>query len=199
MFGHIIGLLFNPQAEWQKLAERSDESIKRLLPFPIVMALLPPIGFYIGTTQYGWSVIGEDVTRITPASAIPLSVLFYAAIMGAVIFIGSMVHWMSSTYHASSFAIKGVVFVGYACTPVFIAGAFAVYPIWWFDMLLATAACGYAIRLIYLGVPSVMKVPEDRGFLYASAIFMMALVYVVLVLTATAIFWEYIQQPVFTN
>ncbi len=199
MFGHIPGLFLNPQAEWQKIAQRSDESIKRLLPFPIVMALLPAIGFYIGTTQYGWTVLGEDVTRITPESAIPLTVLFYAAIMGAVVFIGGMIHWMSSTYDASSFAIKGVVLMGYACTPVFIAGLFAIYPIWWFDLLLATAACGYAIRLVYLGVPPVMKVPEDRGFLYASAIFMMALVYMALMLAATAILWEFIAAPVFIN
>jgi hypothetical protein len=199
MFGHILGLFLNPQAEWQKFGERSDESIKRLLPYPIMMALLPPIGFYIGTTQYGWSVMGESVTRITPASAIPISVLFYVAIIGAVIFVGGMIHWMSSTFNARSFAIKGVVLTGYACTPVFIAGLFAVYPVWWFDLLLATAACGYAIRLIYLGVPPVMQVPEDRGFLYASAIFMMALVYMAMMLGATVILWEFIQAPVFIN
>src|SRR5690606_26861120 len=103
------------------------------------------------------------------------------------------------TYAASSFVIKGVVLMGYACTPVFLAGAFAIYPVWWFDILLATAACGYACRLLYLGVPPVMKVPEDGGFLYASAVFMMALVYVVWVLVATAILWEYVATPVFTD
>ncbi len=199
MFGHIFGLLLDPQTQWKKIAALSDGEIKRLLPYPIVMALLPPVAFYVGTTHYGWRVLGNEVTRLTPESALPLAVLFYVALMGAVVFIGWMIHWMSSTYAASSFPIKGVVLMGYACTPVFLAGLFGVYPVWWFDILLGTAACGYAIRLLYLGVPPVMKVPEDRGFLYASAVFMMALVYVVVVLAGTAILWEFVATPVFTD
>ena len=89
--------------------------------------------------------------------------------------------------------------MGYACTPIFLAGAFGVYPVWWFDVLLATVACSYAIRLLYLGVPPVMRIPEDRGFLYASAVFMMALVYIVLVLVATVILWEFVTMPVFVD
>ena len=199
MFGHMFGMLFSPDSEWQKVASLSDKEIKKLLPFPIVMALLPAIGFYIGTTEVGWSIIGDDVTRVTPGSAIPLAVLFYLAIMGAVVYIGWMIHWMSSTYDAKSFPIKGMVLMGYACTPIFLAGIAGIYPVWWLDILLATAACGYAIRLVYLGVPPMMSVPEDRGFLYASAVFLIALVYVVMVLVATAILWEYIAAPVFTD
>jgi len=199
MFAHMFGVLFNPESEWHKMSVLPDKDVKKLLPFPIAMALLPAIAFYVGSTMTGWKVLGNDITRMTPDSAIPISVLFYAAIMGAVVFIGWMIHWMSATYDARSFVIKGVVLMGYACTPIFLAGLFAIYPVWWFDILLATAACGYAIRLVYLGVPAMMKVPEDRGFLYASAVFLVALVYMVVVLTATVILWEYVATPVFVD
>ena len=199
MFGHIFGLFFNPDEEWKKIAALPDEEIKKRLPFPILMALIPAVAFYWGVTETGWRVLGNDVTRMTPGSAIPISVLFYIALMGAVVFIGWMIHWMSATYRAESFPIKGVVLMGYACTPIFLAGVFAVYPVWWFDILLATAACSYAMRLIYLGVPPMMHVPEDRGFLYASAVFAVALVYMVAVLVATAILWEYVAMPVFND
>jgi len=199
MFGHVLGLLLSPGSEWQRIAALPDKEIKKRLPFPIVMALLPAVAFYYGVTVTGWQVLGNDVVRMTHASAIPISVLFYVAVMGAVVFIGWMIHWMSATFHASSFVIKGIVFMGYACTPVFLAGALAVYPVWWFDLLLATAACSYAIRLVYLGVPAMMKVPEERGFLYASAVFLIALVYIVAVLVATALLWEHVATPVFID
>lgn len=199
MFGHIFGILFSPDAEWRKIAALPDKEIKKLLPFPIVMAVLPAIAFYYGVTTTGWTILGGDVTRMTHESAFPISVLFYLALMGAVVYIGWMVHWMSSTYSASSFVLKGIILTGYASTPVFLAGLAAFYPVWWFDTILATAACAYAIRLVYLGVPAMMKVPEERGFLYASAVFMIALVYVVVVLTATVILWEFVATPVFTN
>ena len=89
--------------------------------------------------------------------------------------------------------------MGLCCTPVFLAGALAAYPIWWLDVIIAIGACSYAIRLMYLGVPEVMNVPEDLGFLYASAVFAVALVYVVAVLVATVLLWEYVAAPVFTD
>lgn len=199
MFGYIPGLLIRPRLEWGKLASLNDEQIKRLLPYPIVMSLLPAIGFYIGTTKVGWSVLSKEAVRITEASAIPLVVLMYIALLGAVVFIGLMVNWMSKTYQTASFPIKGVVLMGYACTPIFLAGAFAAYPVWWFDILLGCAAGIYTIYLVYMAVPQLMKVPWDRGFLYASAVFMVALVYVVVVLVGIAVIWEYVAMPVFTD
>ena len=199
MFGHIFGLLFAPTAEWRRLASLSEREIKKRLLYPLVMGAIPPVAFYWGTTRTGWAVMGDDPIRLTPDSALPLAVLFYAALVGGVAFIGWMMHWMSRTYDADSFPEKGVVFMGYAATPVFLAGALGVYPVWWLDILLATAACSYAIRLVYLGVPPFMKVPEERGILYASAVFAVALVYVVAVLSATTILWEYVATPVFDD
>ena len=199
MLGHIFGLLQDPQSEWKKIAGLPDEDLKRMTIYFIFLGMLPAIGFFIGTTQFGWTIAGGDPVRITEASAIPLAVLFYIALMGAVLFIGLMVHWMAKTYSAESHSYKGFVFMGLCSTPVFLAGIFAAYPIWWLDVVIATAACSYAIRLIYLGIPDMMKVPEDLGFLYASAVFAVALVYVVLVLVATVLLWEYVAAPVFTS
>lgn len=199
MISHMFGLLHDPQSEWKKIAELSDEALKKMSIYFIFLGMIPAIGFYIGTTQFGWTIGDGEPIRITEESAIPLVVLFYIALMGALVFIGLMVHWMSKTYSASLHAYKGFVFMGLCSTPVFLAGALAAYPIWWLDIIVATAACSYAIRLIYLGIPDMMKVPEDLGFLYASAVFAVALVYVVVVLVATVLLWEYVAAPVFTD
>ena len=194
----LIGILFSPQATWSALAQEPDSKIKSRLLLILLMAAIPPLGFYYGTTQIGWHSGGE-LTKISAASAIPLMVLFYLALVASVIVIGLMTHWMSKTYNAQSFPIKGMVLIGMANTPIFLAGLLAFYPVWWFDIFIATAACCYTIRLLYLGVPKLMKVPEDLGMLYASALFAVALVYAVVVLGATVILWEYVAAPVFVD
>ena len=194
----LIGILFSPQATWSTLAQESDSKIKSRLLLILLMAAIPPLSFYYGTTQIGWHSGGE-LTKISKASAIPLMVLFYFALVASVVVIGLMTHWMSKTYSAQSFPIKGMVLIGMANTPIFLAGLLALYPVWWFDILLATAACCYTIRLLYLGVPKLMQVPEDLGMLYASALFAVALVYAVVVLGATVILWEYVATPVFVD
>ena len=201
MFGHIIGLLFNPEEEWKKIGSESDEQMQRTLLGFIFLGMIPPAAAYIGITKVGWLILGEggDRVRITAESAIPGTVLFYFALMGAAVFIGLMMHWMSATYGAKTSKYRDIVFVFYCCAPIYIGGIAMAYPLWWVDMILAAAACGYAMRLLYLGVSPVMNVPEDRGFLYASAVFAIVLVYAVLVLTGTALAWEYISMPVFTD
>lgn len=195
----IITILFNPRAAWASLASKSDESIKARLLLVLALATIPPIGFYFGATRIGWSIADSHLTAVTPASAIPLAVLFYLALVASMVVIGLAAHWMSQTYNASSFPLKGVVMVGYANLPIFFAGFLAFRPVWWFDIIVATLACCYTIRLLYLGVPPMMKVPEDRGMLYASALFAVALVYAVAVLVATVILWEYVAAPVFVD
>lgn len=194
----LIGILFSPQATWSALAQEPDSKIKSRLLLILLMAAIPPLGFYYGTTQIGWHSGGE-LTKISAASAIPLMVLFYLALVASVVVIGLMTHWMSKTYNAQSFPIKGMVLIGMANTPIFLAGLLAFYPVWWFDIFIATAACCYTIRLLYLGVPKLMQVPEDLGMLYASALFAVALVYAVVVLGATVILWEYVAAPVFVD
>ena len=199
MLGNMIGLMHDPEGTWAKIARTSSKDTKKAFIGFIFMGMLPALAFYIGTTHFGWTIIGDEPVKITPGSAIPLAVLFYFALMGGLLFIGAMLVWMSSTYASNLKIYKGMVFMGYCCTPVFIAGIAAVYPIWWLDIILATLACSYAIRLVYLGLPITVNMPKDRGFLYASAAFAVALVYVVLVLVATVIMWEYVATPVFTN
>lgn len=196
----IFGIIFNPVATWEALASKSESSIKRRLMLVCLMATIPPICFFIGTTQQGWVIgDGDVVTRVTPESAIPLAVLFYFALIAAAVVVGLMGHWMSKTYNAESNPIKAVVMVGYAAMPVYLSGIFALYPLWWLDIGIATLASCYTVRLVYLGVPPMMKVPEDRGMLYASALFAVALVYAVVGLISTVILWEYVAAPVFVD
>jgi len=194
----LIGIIFSPSKTWNVLASESERSIKARLLLVLAMAAIPPLCFYYGTTQVGWGSGGEQV-KVSPESAIPLMILFYLALVSSIVVIGLMSHWMSKTYNASSYPIKGMVLIGYANTPVFLSGLLALYPIWWFDILIATAACCYTIRLLYMGVPKLMKIPEELGTLYASALFAVALVYVVVVLVATVILWEYVAAPVFVD
>lgn len=194
----ILSIIFFPKATWQQLAKQSVPAIKARLLIVLIMPVVPPLSFYYGTTHWGWAA-GERIVKITPESAIPLMVLFYLALVSAIVVIGLMAHWMSQTYSADSYPIKGMVLTGYACMPIFVAGLLALRPVWWLDIVIGTLTCCYAIRLIYLGVPALMNVPEDRGMLYASALFAVALVYAVVILVATVILWEYVAPPVFID
>ncbi|MDP5209404.1 MULTISPECIES: Yip1 family protein [unclassified Microbulbifer] len=197
MLIHMFGLMMQPRRQWQLIGNLSEKNLRRQIPYVILLALLPAVAWYFGTTKIGWSIGGGDPVKITGQSALELVAVFYCTMVLAVVAIGYFIHWMAKTYGAETHPMKGVVVAGFTATPIFLAGIAGVYPLLWLDILLATVAVAYAVYLLYLGIPIVMGVSEERGFLFASAIVTVSLVVAVLIMVGTVLFWSYVSAPVF--
>ena len=60
-------------------------------------------------------------------------------------------------------------------------------------------ALAYTVYLLYSGVPVMMGVSKERGFLFSSAVLAVGLVMLVAVLAASAILWGMGVGPVLTT
>jgi hypothetical protein len=171
--------------------------IKVLLAYTVPLSLIPAFCWYIGVTEYGWQVAGETM-RLTQASALPMCVMFYFACVFGVTILGLMVQWMSTTYGDAADFAQSVTLISYTATPFFIAGFLGLYPILWLDIMLGIGVACYCIYLLYAGVAPIMHVVRERGFLYASAVFAVALVSFVALLTVTVLLWDFGPAPEYT-
>ena len=200
MIQHGLALLVQPHTAWQRVAQLPSASFNKLALFPAIMALLPAVAWYYGTSRIGWTVgSSEDAIRLTESSAFEISVLFYFVMISSVAIIGYFIHWMSATYGANSSLTKGIVIAGLTCSPLFMTGLVGFYPLLWVDLLIGVVALSWATYLLYLGIPIVMNIPEERGFLFSSAIIAIALVIFVGILVVTVMLWEYGFAPEFTD
>ncbi len=200
MIQHTFGLLTRPSAQWRAVAELPEDSFRTLLLYPCFLAILPAVAWYYGTSRVGWTVGDQgEAIKLTAESARQITVLFYLAMLGSVAVIGYFVHWMSDTYGANSSLTKGIVIVGLTSTPLFIAGLVGFYPLLWIDLLIGVAAVSWSVYLLYLGIPIVMGIPEERGFLFSSAVVGVALVILICMMVGSVILWEYGAAPAFTD
>jgi hypothetical protein len=199
MFKHALGLLLQPGSQWRSIAQLPDATLRTLTLFPCIMALIPAVAWFYGTTQIGWSVGSSDPIKLTPDSARLIVILFYFAMLSAVCVIGYFIHWMSDTYGANSSFVKGLVIAGLTATPLFLAGATGFYPILWLDMLIGVTAVCWAVYLLYLGIPIVMDIPEERGFLFSSAVIAICLVMFICIMVGSVILWDFGAAPAFTD
>src|SRR5690606_22336232 len=78
----------------------------------------------------------------------------------------------------------------YTSTPLFMVGFAGLYPELWVVMTVGLIGLAYSVYLLYVGVPILMHIPEERGFIYASSVVTCGLVLLVCILTATAILWS---------
>lgn len=200
MIQHTFGLLTRPSAQWRTIADLPEDSFRTLLLYPCFFAILPAVAWYYGTSRVGWTVGDQGETiKLTVESARQITILFYLAMLGSVAVIGYFVHWMSDTYGANSSLTKGIVIVGLTSTPLFIAGLVGFYPLLWIDLLIGVAAVSWSVYLLYLGIPIVMGIPEERGFLFSSAVVGVALVILICMMVGSVILWDYGAAPAFTD
>jgi hypothetical protein len=199
MLSKIWGIMFKPTATWREIGEMSESQLNWYLLYPVILGLLPAFAWYYGTTQVGWTVAGESLTRLTPGSAAGMAVCYYLAQLTAIAIIGYLIHWMSKTYDADTSTVKGIVLAGFTATPLLLAGVVGVYPILTLDLLLAILSSSWAVYLLYKGIPLAMKMPAERGFLYASSVVGVVLVMVIAMMGATLILWDMGFEPVFQD
>lgn len=197
MLNHAFGLLFRPRQQWQALHDLSDDSLKRNSPYTIVLALLPALAWYVGTTEFGWRIGSGEATYMTEHSALSLMGGFYFGLLVAVTVIGYFIHWMSKTYGVKADPLKGFVVAGFIATPIFLVGIAGIYPLVWLNILLVLAALSYAIYLLFTGIPIMFEMSDERGFLFSSAVMGVAMVVVVAMMAGTVLFWDFISPPEF--
>jgi hypothetical protein len=200
MIQHTFGLLVRPSAQWRTVADLPESSFRTLVLYPCLFAILPAVAWYYGTSQVGWTVgdHGETI-KLTTQSARRICILFYLTMVACVVAIGYFIHWMSDTYGAESTLTKGIVIAGLTATPLFLAGAVGFYPVLWIDMLIGVAAVCWSVYLMYVGIPIVMNIPEERGFLFSSAVMGVSLVILICLMVGSVILWDFGAAPAFTD
>ena len=188
-FKHVWGLMAQPKDEWKSIRDERCTIGKCYCSHVLLLAALPAIAYFIGTSQVGWA-IGTKSVRLSTESALHIAALTYLTMLVGVFAMGKAIHWMSQTYGAKQSLPQCIALAAYTATPLFLTGIMLIYPILWLNLLIGLVALAYTIYLLYIGVPIMMKVSQERGFLFASAVMGVGLVMLVGVLAATVVLWD---------
>jgi hypothetical protein len=196
---YSLAILVRPMQAWSDIGRSARSALGLLATHTAPWALVPALCWYYGVTHVGWQFGEEPVLKISADSAAKICILFYLAMLAGVAFLGYMVHWMAATYAASrSTFARGVAIATYTATPYFVAGLLGLHPSLWFDITIGVAVACHCLYLLYVGVPIVMEIPAERGFLFASAVVAIALVGVVAMMGGTALLWDFGAEPRYT-
>ena len=196
-FGHIAGILRDPKNQWDLIRDEHYSAKTVFFGQLSVLAAIPALSLFIGVTQVGWSVAGEDPVRLAFSSALGSALLFYVAIWLAVAFIGGCIYWMEKTYGGEATLDSCLVLTTVTATPLLLSGISMVIPMLWLNVLVGMAAMAYSVYLLYSGTPRIMEIPEDRAFMFSSSILTVALCTLVGMLAGSVIAWTHLVPLVY--
>lgn len=196
---HLPGLIKNPLDEWRTIRSEKSSIKNTYLTLVIILGAIAPVCGFIGTTMVGWSIGNGPVIKLTSSSAILIAILFYLAILISVFAIGCMIKWMGDTYGFTRSLARCVQLSAMVAAPLMLLGIFLLFSEVWIIYLIGLPALMYSVYLLYSGVPIMLDIPKEKGFLLSSAILAVGLVTLVGLLASTAILWGMGVAPSFTN
>lgn len=196
---HALGLLIHPKQEWNKISQEKNEIPGLLIGYVLILALIGPAAGYYGTTTSGWQIGSREAVKLTTQSAMTISILYYLAVVVSVIGLGLMVRWMCKTYGGNTSLNRCIALSAYVSTPIFLVGIVEIFPILWINLVIGLFALAHSVYLLYSGVPIMMNISEDKGFLMSSSMLAIGMVALVTLLALTALMWGFGFQPNFTN
>ncbi|SFX30625.1 Yip1 family protein [Marinospirillum alkaliphilum] len=194
---HMWGVLYNPDKEWRKVKDENYSVMDYYTRDLIWMSALPPFALFVGTTQVGWSIGLGEYVKLTMSSALPIALAFYLAILVGAGVMAYAIHWMEKTYSANASMERCMALTAYTASPMLLAGLAGFWPHIWFVVIVGLLAVAWTVYLLYTGVPRIMDIPEEQGFMFSTSILTVGLVVLVGMLAVTVLLWGFGLGPAY--
>ncbi|WP_054179191.1 Yip1 family protein [Trabulsiella odontotermitis] len=188
---HVWGLFSHPEREMHVIRGENESVSHHYTHHVLIMAAIPVICAFIGTTQLGWNFGDGTVVKLSPLTGLFSAVLFYALMLIGVAAMGRVIWWMARHYPQRPSLRHCMVFAGYVATPLFLSGIVALYPLVWLCALAGTIALFYTGYLLYLGVPTFLNINKEEGLSFSSSTLAIGVLVLEVLLALTVILWGY--------
>ena len=188
ILNHIWGLYTHPKEEWHVI-EKRHESLSYSLIHILTISLIPAICSYYAAAYIGWTIGAGDPIKVSIPTAQMMAISMYFALVFGVFALVYLIQWMAKTFDSKPNFIQALELAAYTATPLLMVGITALFPVLWFVALCGMAALAYSVYLLYSGVPIMMNIPEDKGFIYSSSVVTAGLVLLVTLMAFTAMMW----------
>lgn len=188
---HVWGLLAHPDREMRDIKQENESVSHHYTHHVLLMALIPVLCAFIGTTQLGWDFGAPRTVQLSMISAFGLAILFYALILAGVAVMGRVVYWMARDYPQRPSLQRCTVFAGYVATPLFLSGLVALYPLVWLCLFVGTIALVYTGYLLYVGIPMFLNIDREESLRFSGSTLAIGILVLEVLMALTVVLWGY--------
>ena len=163
----VKGILLSPKTEWEKIAAETTDVKSLYMGYAMILAAIPAICGFIGSTVIGVSLPIVGTIRTGVAAALVQLVLSYVLGLAVIYVVSLIVNALAPTFDGQKDPIQALKLVVYSSTPVWLAGVFSLIPLLG---VLGILAGLYGLYLLYIGLTPLMKNPQDKSIGYTALI-----------------------------
>jgi hypothetical protein len=172
LVSRVKGLLLEPQAEWRRIADEAHTTSGLLKNYVAVLAAIPAICGLIGSTLIGASLL----------SSLLFAVLSYLLTFVAVLAEAMLIEALAPVFKSGKNFANAVKLAAFFPTAYWLAAVFFAVPV--LSVLVLLGA--YSFYLLWVGLPILMRVPEEQAAAYAASAAVGAIIFAAIASTIAA-------------
>jgi Yip1 domain len=168
----------NPKTEWPVIAGETTSTGDLFTGYIIPLSAIPAIAGFIGMSLIGMNMPFIGHFRTPMVAGLTSMIVGFVLGLLSIYLISLIINALAPSFGAEKNAMQALKVTAYAFTPVWIAGVVNVIPALGILGLLAAL---YSIYVLYLGLPVLMKAPEEKSVAYTAVSVICSIVLMVVV------------------
>jgi len=165
-------LLLQPKQEWGVIAGETHTVQGLFTGYVMILAAIPAVAQFIG-----FSLLGYAGFRISIAYGLTHMIASYVLSLASVYVLALVIDNLAPHFGSEKNFNQAIKVAAFAPTAAWLAGVFSIHPV-----LSILGIVGlYSLFLLYVGLPIVMKTPEDKAMGYTVVVIILTIVLWVIV------------------
>lgn len=154
-------IILKPREEWPVIDAEPATIGGIFTGYVMILAAIPPLAVLIGGQVFGYGALGITF-RPSFIGAISMAVAHYVFALIGIFLLALIIDFLAPHFGGRKDRAKAFKVAAYSGTAGWLAGIFSLVP-----ALSVLGILGlYSLYLLYLGLPRLMKAPEDKALVY---------------------------------
>src|SRR5262245_42330711 len=177
-------ICLTPNTEWPVIAAEATPPGTLITEYVVPLAAIGAVAGFIGGSIVGTNIGFGGAFRVPLVTGLTVAIVaFVMAVVGCFV-ISLIINALAPTFGGTKDSNQALKVAVYSYTPAWVAGVLQILPLLGVLIILAGL---YGLYLLYLGLPKLMKCPEDKAVGYTVVVVVCAIVLSVVVGSVTGV------------
>lgn len=172
LVARVKGILVQPNAEWLRIDGEFATTKTLFTRYAMILAAIGPVAGFIGSLVFGDAAI---------VGALIVALVSYGLSLAAVFVLGILINALAPSFGSTVDQVQAMKVAVYASTAAWVAAIFKLAPVL---SVLSLIGAIYSLVLLFIGLPVLMKTPDDKKVLYYVVVLIAGLVLYAIIGTA---------------
>lgn len=174
----IKNICLKPNAEWPVIATETTSTKDLVLGYVVPLAAIGPIAAFVGGTVIGRSLPFIGSYHVPMVAGLTLAIFSYIMSIVGIFVLSFIINALAPSFGGEKSSAQALKVAVYSYTPMWVAGVLNLLTA--LGLLAVIAGC-YGLYLLYLGLPRLMKAPQEKAIGYTVVVVICAIVLSVII------------------